>query len=117
MERDIIWDVRWCPHEGESDIFVSGSADHTARIWKVDTEAHTMSLLWSYTGHDGSVNTVRYHPNKNIICSSSGDRTCHIWKPSLSGSLIEYELPMLAQRSERTTKSFSRIALFSPSPR
>lgn len=90
MQRDIIWDVRWCPHEGESDLFVSGSADHTARIWKVDTEAHTMSVLWSYSGHDGSVNTVRYHPIKNIICSSSGDRTCHIWKPSLSTSLKEY---------------------------
>lgn len=82
MRRDIIWDVRWCPREEVQDLFASCSADRTARIWRIDTDAHAMNVLCTYCGHEGSVNTVRFHPTQNILCSSSGDRTCHIWKPS-----------------------------------
>ena len=89
--KDIIWDVRWCPREEVQDLFASCSADRTARIWRIDTDAHAMNVLCTYSGHEGSVNTVRFHPTQNILCSSSGDRTCHIWKPSGSYQLKEGE--------------------------
>lgn len=45
-----------------------------------------LNLLWSgrpllqYTGHTGSVNSIRFHPNKELVLTSSGDGTAHIWQ-------------------------------------
>ena len=33
-----------------------------------------------YLGHSGSVNSIRFHPKERLVCTASGDRTCHLWK-------------------------------------
>lgn len=79
--RDIIWDIKWCPHENKANQFVSASADCTAKLWLYDSESKTALTQMAYVGHTGSVNTIRFHPSQSILCTASGDRTCHIWKP------------------------------------
>ena len=84
MGRDIIWDIRWCPYADNHNIFATASADHSAKIWALYSgDSKAVFPLGTYTGHTGSVNSIRFHPIQNIICSSSGDHSCHIWKPSL----------------------------------
>ena len=52
------------------------SADQTAKIWGM----HSGSCLLQYQGHTGSVNSIRFHPNKELVLSTSGDGTAHIWQ-------------------------------------
>merc|ERR1719516_714287 len=41
---------------------------------------HSGSCLLEYQGHNGSVNSIRFHPNKELVLTSSGDGTAHIWQ-------------------------------------
>ncbi|KAJ5067232.1 wd repeat-containing protein [Anaeramoeba ignava] len=75
FHRDIVWEVT--PHPQITNIFGSSSADRIVRIWDHMSKKTTNI----YTGHKGSVNSIRFHPKEyNICCTSSGDKTCHIWK-------------------------------------
>lgn len=50
--------------------------DYTARIWNTETS----ECLLQYAGHTGSVNSLRFHPTKDLILTASGDQTVHIWQ-------------------------------------
>ena len=65
--------------------------DKTARLWWQETG---MCLL-QYHGHNGSVNSIRFHPTQDTVATSSGDQTTHIWKatvniPSVDGAVSPY---------------------------
>lgn len=49
--------------------------DHSARIWSIQTQQCALQ----YLGHQGSVNSIRFHPERELALTSSGDRTAHIW--------------------------------------
>jgi len=66
------------------DFLVSGSMDHTCKLWDVSTGRCRMSLR----GHVDSVNSVCFQPFSNNICSSSGDKTVSLWD-SRSGLCIQ----------------------------
>ncbi|XP_065667042.1 WD repeat-containing protein 37 isoform X2 [Hydra vulgaris] len=70
--RDGIWEVS----SSKGNVVATASADRTARVWNVET----CQCLISYHGHTGSVNSVRFHPNDSLLCTGSGDGTCHLWK-------------------------------------
>src|SRR5258705_1616027 len=59
--------------DGES--LVSGSYDHTVRLWNVQTGA----LLHVMTGHSRIVVSVMYSPDAMLIASGSLDGTIRIW--------------------------------------
>ncbi|KAJ6243787.1 wd repeat-containing protein [Anaeramoeba flamelloides] len=77
--QDINWSLQ--SHPELPTVFVSGSSDKTSRV--VD---RLNKQCYLYSGHKGTVNNVRFHPNWKVFycCSSSGDRTCHIWPYQLS---------------------------------
>ena len=54
----------------------TASADQTARIWG----QHSAACLLQYQGHQGSVNSLRFHPSKELALTTSGDGTAHIWQ-------------------------------------
>jgi WD40 repeat protein len=54
---------------------VSGSNDHTVRIW----DTTTGEALATLKGHDGSVSSVAFSPDGSQIVSGSWDRTVRIW--------------------------------------
>jgi len=54
--------------------------DHTARIWCIETG----TPLLQYTGHMGSINSIKFHPNKDLALTSSGDQTIHIWQAAVN---------------------------------
>ena len=55
-------------------------ADHTARIWWGENG----TCLLQYVGHNGSVNSLRFHPTQDYVLTASGDQTAHVWKPQIS---------------------------------
>lgn len=54
--RDGIWDV--CVSNVNSPLVGTASADQTAVIWGADTG----KCIMRYTGHQGSVNSIKFHP-------------------------------------------------------
>ncbi len=56
-------------------ILVSGSADHTIRLWNLNTG----QVLHRFLGHQASVQTVAISPNGRRFVSGSLDRTILAW--------------------------------------
>jgi WD40 repeat protein len=72
--KDGIWEVS--VSRMGLPILGTASADHTAMIWGM----HSGQALLQYTGHSGSVNSLRFHPTKELVLTASGDGTVHIWQ-------------------------------------
>ncbi|CAH0400480.1 unnamed protein product [Chilo suppressalis] len=79
--KDGIWDVS-SSRPGQS-LFGTASADHTACVWSVEWGR----CLLQYTGHQGSVNSIRFHPTRDIALTSSGDNTAHVWQAAVNWDL------------------------------
>ncbi|KPI92319.1 WD repeat-containing protein 37 [Papilio xuthus] len=79
--KDGIWDVSTA-RPGQA-LIGTASADHTACIWSVEWG----KCLLQYTGHSGSVNSIRFHPTRDIALTSSGDNTAHVWQAAVNWDL------------------------------
>ena len=75
--KDGIWDVSVTSLgvTGNGNILGTASADKTARLWSVDTGR----CLMRYSGHQGSVNSLEFHPCQELVITASGDMTAHVW--------------------------------------
>lgn len=79
--RDGVWEVN--VSKTDPQVIATASADHTARLWWVESG----TCLLQYTGHSGSVNSVRFHPTQELALTSSGDQTAHIWRAHINTAL------------------------------
>ena len=74
------------------------SADRTARVWGVESGRcllrytgtlyyrRNKHLTWNVLpGHQGSVNSIKFHPGQDLVITGSGDGTAHVW--SLGGAV------------------------------
>lgn len=75
--KDGIWQVA-C--KTGQPIIGAASADHTASIWGIDSGR----CLLQYQGHTGSVNSIKFHPTKDLVLTASGDSTAHIWQAAVN---------------------------------
>jgi len=96
--RDGIWDV--CVSNINSPLLGTASADRTAAVWAADTG----KCLLRYLGHQGSVNSIQFHPSQDLVLSASGDGAAHVWKAgALSDSSSHSGLRI--QSSEESAES------------
>nr|CAD7256369.1 unnamed protein product [Timema shepardi] len=79
--KDGIWEVN-VARPGQP-IIGTASADHTACIWSIETGR----CLLQYQGHTGSVNSIRFHPSRDLVLTSSGDQAAHIWQAAVNWDL------------------------------
>ncbi|RZR87666.1 hypothetical protein BHM03_00015120 [Ensete ventricosum] len=63
-------------NSSNSNIFVSGSCDATARLW--DTRIASRAIR-TYQGHHGDVNTVKFFPDGQRFGTGSDDGTCRLF--------------------------------------
>jgi len=70
----------------DSTTFVSGSDDHSVRIWDARTGEQKLPPL---LGHAGSVYSVAIAPNGSMIASASEDGTVRLWYPDTGASAGE----------------------------
>lgn len=60
-----------CAWSTNGDYVSCGSADRNVNVWDYASGA----LRYKLPGHNGSVNSVAFHPKEPIIASASSDRT------------------------------------------
>ncbi|XP_023191299.1 WD repeat-containing protein 37 isoform X1 [Xiphophorus maculatus] len=72
--RDGIWDLS--ATRAQPVVLGTASADHTAMLWSIETG----KCLLKYLGHQGSVNSIKFHPSEQMALTASGDQTAHIWR-------------------------------------
>ena len=68
--KDGIWDV-----SVGGSVLGTASADRTGRLWGVESGKCVMR----YAGHEGSVNSLKFHPCQELVITGSGDGTAHVW--------------------------------------
>ncbi|KZC09287.1 WD repeat-containing protein 37, partial [Dufourea novaeangliae] len=86
--RDGVWEVS-VGRLGQ--VIATASADHTVRVWAVDSGR----CLLQYIGHSGSVNSVRFHPTKELALTSSGDNSAHVWQAA-----VDWDFPKRQSSNE-----------------
>ncbi|KAK9874097.1 hypothetical protein WA026_002451 [Henosepilachna vigintioctopunctata] len=79
--KDGVWEVSVA--RPGIPVIGTASADHSACIWGIES---TRCLL-QYQGHSGSVNSIRFHPSKDLVLTASGDSSAHIWQAALNWDL------------------------------
>ncbi|KMT19395.1 hypothetical protein BVRB_1g012450 [Beta vulgaris subsp. vulgaris] len=68
------------------DFFVSGSSDHTIKVWSFEgldndtKEATSLNAKAVVAAHDKDINCLAVAPFDSYVCSGSQDRTASIWK-------------------------------------
>lgn len=87
--RDGVWEVS-AGRSGQP-IIATASADHTARVWGTESGR----CLLQYIGHGGSVNSVRFHPSRDLALTASGDCSAHVWQAS-----VNWDIPKRQSSSE-----------------
>lgn len=60
--------------------YLTSHSDYTARIWNMESG----ECLMQYTGHSGSVNSIQFHPSKDLVVTASGDQNVHIWQAAVN---------------------------------
>lgn len=76
--RDGVWDV--AVGKPGQPVIGTASADHTACIWGIESA----KCLLRYTGHSGSVNSIKFHPSKDLVLTAAGDQSAHVWQFAIS---------------------------------
>jgi WD40 repeat protein/serine/threonine protein kinase len=70
--------LAWHPN---AKFLVSGSFDHTARVWNLSTN----KLIFTYSKHTDQIWAVAWSPNDKLIATGGRDRTVQVWD-TLSGT-------------------------------
>ncbi|XP_075222576.1 WD repeat domain 37 [Lycorma delicatula] len=76
--RDGVWDVAVA--RAGQPLIGTAATDHTACIWSVESGR----CLLRYLGHLGSVNSIRFHPSRDLVLTASGDQRAHIWQAAVN---------------------------------
>lgn len=73
-------------------VFISGSCDHTARLWDTRKKG---AAPQTFHGHDGDVNAVSFMPkNSAYFGTASDDGSCRVFDTRTGHSLQLYTHPM-----------------------
>lgn len=74
---DRVVSLAWSPHF--SGHLVSVSIDHTAQVWKIDTQ----ELIATFTGHNAPIYCCMWSPlDPDLIITGSADFSLRMWKVS-----------------------------------
>jgi WD40 repeat protein len=77
--------VRSAAFSPDGKLIVTGSFDHTARVW----DASTGESLRELRGHTNKVNSAAFSPDGKFVVTASDDNTARVWDASTGESLRE----------------------------
>lgn len=80
--KDGIWYITSSQKNGGRQYIATASADSTVNICDVSKIDQSSNLypIAIYTGHQSSVNCVKFHQNNDLMLTASGDGTAQIWR-------------------------------------
>ena len=61
-------------------ILATGSADDTAKLWRLNSDCSAASCVATLQGHSNSVCSVAFHASLPILATGSGDKTAKLWR-------------------------------------
>lgn len=95
--------VKFYPQpDGQPQIIMSGSVDHTVRIWRALTIRYMdFEELITLRSHGGSINCLAVASSQGIFASGAADATVKIWKVNFSGAKTQFELVQTIATSPR----------------
>ncbi|KAG8828851.1 hypothetical protein FRC19_000239 [Serendipita sp. 401] len=70
---DTVWSVSF---SADGSKLVSGSSDHTIRIWDLESES---AMIKTLRGHTGPVLCVAFSSDSQMVVSGSHDKTVRVW--------------------------------------
>ncbi|XP_039281820.1 WD repeat-containing protein 37 isoform X2 [Nilaparvata lugens] len=76
--RDGVWEV--AVSRTAQSVIGTAATDHSACIWSVESGR----CLLRYLGHSGSVNSLRFHPTRDLALTASGDQKAHVWQAAVN---------------------------------
>lgn len=66
---------------GDGQVLVTGSWDHTAKLWDVKDSHHPVEL-GTLSGHTGNVNSVAFSADGGAVATAGWDKTARLWNVS-----------------------------------
>ncbi|EED12518.1 RNA polymerase II Elongator subunit, putative [Talaromyces stipitatus ATCC 10500] len=98
--RDKVSVVRFVAYpQFKSSLLITGSVDHSIRVWKPVEQSSSYTCVCELTGHTGSVNTIGVDNGSNVFASGAADGTVRVWRldfqdGQVSGRLVQ-TMPMI----------------------
>lgn len=96
---DIVNAVKFFPsRNGWPRILLSGSADKTIRVWRIELSQITRQTSTTVLeGHNNSINCLSVCSGKNLVASGSADATIKIWRLDFTDDVLHFELSQTIQ--------------------
>jgi elongator complex protein 2 len=97
--HDKVSAIRFVAYPGsKSSLLITGSVDHSIRVWKPIEQSSSHACACELTGHTGTVNTIAVDNDSNVFASGAADGTVRVWRldiqdDKVSGQLVQ-TIPM-----------------------
>lgn len=95
--------VKFYPRsDGQPQIILSGSVDHTVRVWRALTKRCVdFEELITLRSHRSSINCLAVASREGVFASGAADATVKIWKVNFSDAKTQFELVQTISTSPR----------------
>lgn len=95
--------VKFYPRlDGQPQIILSGSVDHTVRIWRaLTTNCVDFEELTTLRSHEGSINCLAVASREGVFASGAADATVKVWKVNFSDAKTQFQLVQTISTSPR----------------
>ena len=93
--RDKVSAVRFLAYpESKHSLLLTGSVDHSIRVWAPIDQSSSYKCVCELTGHAGTVNTIAVDSASKVFASGAADGTVRVWRldiqeDKISGQLVQ----------------------------